>query len=1230
VSELQTAGEVQKPERAAGPGAATLLQRGYAALGRADVDTALGLFAQVLVMEPERADLLNDCGGIHGLQGRHEEAVGFFQRALLVQPERADVLNNLGLALGRLARHEEAAGYLGRALELRPDYFDALCNLGYSLSQLERHEQALACLDRALAINGAHPGALCNRAASLAGLGLHGAALEAFRAALRIDAGHLSALSGAAGCLIALKRPDEALVCLAQALQADPLHAGALANQGLALVLQGRDTDGLACLERSLLCAPDPLRALLDQSRALQSLGKPAVALERIERALALAPEQPGTILVRGLILIDIGRCEEALVCFDRVLEIAPANLAALNNRAVALGKLHNPSAALACLDEALQRHPGDVHTLINRGIALDRLVRHEEALASFEQALLLRPDSLEALTNRAATLFNMFRMDETKECLHRILKRSPDDVPALTTLGAVLWHQNCNAEARSHLERALTLSPGHVNAVNDLSFIDLAEGELVRGFRGQEIRWQTELFSTYRFRSTAPLWLGKESLEDRTIFVQHEQGLGDTLQFVRYIRLLAARGAKVILSVQQPLRELLTGVAGAKVVLSDGDGVPDHDLQCPLMSLPLAFATTMHTIPGGVPYIQADPERVAEWQERLGPARRPRIGLVWAGRQFPPINVPRDMSLRLLLPLLALDADFISLQKDVPAPDRELLASLPELAPLGEILEDFADTAALVATLDLVIAVDTAAVHLAAAMGRPTWIMNRHASCWRWLRDGRTDSPWYPTVRLFRQHSLGDWEGVVREVLQAAQDFLARWSPACADGPPPAPSSRGLMRKAAALARQGDFPGAIGSYTQVLAADPEQPAALAALGHLLGQLGCHAAALACFDRALLKAPDSQELLCNRGAALTALGKEEQALPCFDRALELDPANLPARFNRGVALLQQGLRRQALACFDEVLSGDPGHAQARNLRGMIYLSLGSFRDGFGELASCRETQVPVSQAPRWLGDTSLQGRTILLHTEGDDLGGAIQLTRYIPLVAAQADRVLLAFPPQLHRLLRSTFADAKVEVLPQTAELLAHDLHCPVMSLPLVFNTRPETIPPPVRLRVSAALGGAWRTRLGSPAPGRIRVGLAWHPGAGLTPGDLLPLLALPVDFFSLQLDCTEADPPGVRRMEGQVADLADMAALIECLDLVISIDSAVAHLACAAGRPAFILLTRAAAWCWMEDGADSPWYPTASLFRQRAAGDWGGVVRDVQQAAKAFIAGFTACGRAP
>jgi hypothetical protein len=268
------------------------------------------------------------------------------------------------------------------------------------------------------------------------------------------------------------------------------------------------------------------------------------------------------------------------------------------------------------------------------------------------------------------------------------------------------------------------------------------------------------------------PLWLGAEEISGKTILLHSEQGFGDTIQFCRYVPLVAARGARVVLDVQKPLQPLMGSLAGAPQIISTGDPLPDFDLHCPLLSLPLAFKTQLETIPSGAPYLLAPSQAVMNWDARLGANRRPRIGLAWSGNAAHERDRDRSMSLRAFLSILDIGATFVSLQKDVRADDATVLDERGEILQFGDQPGDFSDTAALVSQLDLVISVDTSVAHLAGALGKPVWVLLSYIPEWRWLLD-RADSPWYPTARLFRQDHTRTWDAVIIRVREALLQFI-------------------------------------------------------------------------------------------------------------------------------------------------------------------------------------------------------------------------------------------------------------------------------------------------------------------------------------------------------------------------------------------------------------------------------------------------------------------------
>jgi len=301
-----------------------------------------------------------------------------------------------------------------------------------------------------------------------------------------------------------------------------------------------------------------------------------------------------------------------------------------------------------------------------------------------------------------------------------------------------------------------------------------LSLGDFAAGWPAYEARWQVGWLATQRRSFAAPRWRGSEALAGKTILLHAEQGLGDTLQFVRYAPLLAARGADVVLEVQAPLVRLLSGLRGVAAVVARQAPLPRYDFHCPLLSLPLACGTTLQTIPAEVPYVAPADADVAVWRARL-PQGRPRIGLAWSGERSHDNDFNRSMRLATLLPLLDLpDVAFVSLQHEVRAEDAALLHGRSDVVQIGPSFQDFADTAAAIAALDAVIAVDTAVAHLAGAMNAPLFLLLPFAADFRWLRE-RTDSPWYPSARLYRQPRFGEWDSAVTVLRQELAQRAAR-----------------------------------------------------------------------------------------------------------------------------------------------------------------------------------------------------------------------------------------------------------------------------------------------------------------------------------------------------------------------------------------------------------------------------------------------------------------------
>jgi hypothetical protein len=392
----------------------------------------------------------------------------------------------------------------------------------------------------------------------------------------------------------------------------------------------------------------------------------------------------------------------------------------------------------------------------MNYGNALLELKRPAEALANYDRALRLNPVNVIALYNRGVALADLQRPQEALEAYAHVIAARPDHAHAHYGMGNMLTALHRTSEARAAFDRAIALQPDNADFHLNKAFTCLLAGDFATAWPLYEWRWQTEAVAPLRRALQAPLWRGGHDLRGKHILLHAEQGFGDTLHFCRYAPLVAARGAHAVLEVQPALVSLLRTLPGVETVIGRGDPLPPFDVQCPLLSLPLAFATTLASVPADVPYLRSDPARVAAWRSRLGERTRPRVGVAWSGSGSLEHD-QRSLPLATLGDALPAGIEYIALQKDMPPEDAEVLAARGDMRNLGVEVADFADTAALIAAVDVVVTVDTAVAHLAGALAQPVWLLLPFDVTWRWLLD-RDDSPWYPTARLFRQQAQGEW----------------------------------------------------------------------------------------------------------------------------------------------------------------------------------------------------------------------------------------------------------------------------------------------------------------------------------------------------------------------------------------------------------------------------------------------------------------------------------------
>jgi tetratricopeptide (TPR) repeat protein len=530
-------------------------------------------------------------------------------------------------------------------------------------------------------------------------------------------------------------RLDEAAALYRAILDGAPGQADARHLLGLIRHQQGDHAGALADIDTAIALVSDVAMYHANRSRVLTALDRHPDALAAAERAVAFEPDNAETLSDLAGVLLRLDRAPEALTAAERAVSLAPGLDAARRNLALARFEVG-----------FLAQEAGDL----------------DAAEALYRGALELDPERIEALVNLGNVFRLRYRVADAALCYEAALAKGCVLPEVFGNLGVIRQEMGDTAAAIKCYDRALAAEPDNPEIRRNRAQALLKQGRFEEGWREFEWRWLTAHFNHFRRDWVKPRWTGQPLLGE-TVLIHAEQGYGDSLQFARYLPMVAERGAKVIVECPRPLMSLLATVAGVVEVFEYGTDAPNHDYQIPMMSLPGAFATGAASIPADVPYlVPADAAR-AKWRERIGTGDGRRIGLVWKGSANHQRNDWRSPGLAAFLPLMELEGTtWFSLQKDDEAADLDGMGLTDRITALGDGFVDFSDTAAAIECLDLVISPDTAVAHLAGALARPVWLVLPFASEWRWL-EHRSDSPWYPTMRLFRQAAYGDWASAVR-----------------------------------------------------------------------------------------------------------------------------------------------------------------------------------------------------------------------------------------------------------------------------------------------------------------------------------------------------------------------------------------------------------------------------------------------------------------------------------
>jgi tetratricopeptide (TPR) repeat protein len=670
-----------------------------------------------------------EAGLRHHRAGQLAEAERVYRQVLAIDASHADALHLLGAIAHQTGQHHIAVETIGKAIAIKPEIAAYHANLGTVLKALGCLDEAIAAYKNAIGCQPDFAEAHVNLGNILKKAGRLSEAVAAYNNAINYQPDFAEAHTNLGNALQDLGRFEEAIAAYSRAIRLNPEDAHAHSNLGNALKTLGQLDKAVAAYNQAIRAKPDFAEAHFNLGIALKTLGQFDNAIAAYNKAIRLKPNFAEAHSDLGNVLQNSGRLEEAVAAY------------------------HN---AIGCKPDFAAAHS-------NLGNVLKGLGRLEEAIAAYNKAIRLQPNFTEAHANLGNALQDLGRLDEAVAAYHKAIGFKPDFADAHSGLGNALKNLGRLDDAIAAHNTAIGHQPDYVQGHFNLGIGLLLSGDITNGWAEYEWRWRKAENEAALRGFSKPQWQGEE-VNGRTILLHAEQGLGDTIQFCRYATLVAARGAHVLLQAPRSLLTVLSGLKGVDRVITTDEPLPPFDFHCPLMSLPHIFGTGLATIPAPFSYIPINEAKRRNWQQRLAPAAGRRIGIVWAGNPQHGNDRNRSLPFAALAPLWNIPGiRWYSLQ--VGERRADLDAAPPGvIEDLSPSLEDFAQTAAALSQLDLVLTVDTSVAHLAGAIGHPTWVMLPFVPDWRWLM-GRQDSPWYPSVRLFRQVQYGAWGSVIHSV---------------------------------------------------------------------------------------------------------------------------------------------------------------------------------------------------------------------------------------------------------------------------------------------------------------------------------------------------------------------------------------------------------------------------------------------------------------------------------
>lgn len=760
------------------------------------------------------------------------------------------------------------------------------------------------------------------------------------------------------------------------------------------------------------------IQTVLKDASASHLRGDLAAAEAGYGRILSVEPSNADALFLNATLQAQQGRWEQAAGALQQLVAAHPRHVDGWLNLAHVFNQMGRHADAAQCYATVVAHRPQDAQSWFHLGLANFTARRFEAAERAYRRFVELVPESVEGNFNLGATLQDLQRLGEAQQQYLRVLALdprqveahrslgaialqerryadavryfgnglsiAPDDVEMLSNVGVMLQKLNRLPEAEAAFRKAIVLQPGHVNAHFNLALILLLQGRFAEGWA--EYEWRLRIKNRLPAVFDQPEWDGAP-LEGKALLLRAEQGFGDTFQFIRYAALAKAAGGRVVLDCQAGLKRVLLRTPGIDMIAerpASGRPLVEFDTHLPLLSSPRIFRTALDSIPAAFPYIRPEPWLVERWAARLAGDRGLRVGIVWAGRPTHEDDKNRSCALGHFLQLASVpNVRLYSLQKGGAVSELQSPQASTRVEDLDAEIDDFADTAAAIANLDLVICVDTSVAHLAGAMGKPVWLVLPFAPDFRWMATGEI-SPWYPSMRLFRQQEAGGWDGVFAQLKSSLAAVAADRPPRAEDHAAYDDVTLSLLRQARLAAREAKWDLAAQAAGSVLSAHPMMPEANWLLGAAESAQGRFAEALARLVVAYEAWPQSPMVLKQLGIALQSLGEGEQAEQCYLAALQFGNDDPDVLYNFGVLRHTAGDLQQAQGYYQAALALKPDWAECLNNSGLALAGLGQPDGAIGQFKEA------VKLAPGFVDAWVNLGNALYLAGKSEDAAGCLR------------------------------------------------------------------------------------------------------------------------------------------------------------------------------------------------------------------------------------------------